>query len=73
MNNSGNKYKKKKEITKFSTQFKVNKYLELRLKGNNTIIYVNGKRFDQCKFLLLDISVKKISSLDEIESIDEAA
>ncbi len=73
MNNSGNKYKKKKEITKFSTQFRVNKYLELRLEGKNTIIYVNGKRFDQCKFLLLDISVKKISSFDEIESIDEAA
>jgi len=73
MNYSENKYKEEKEITKSSTQFKVNEYLELRLKGKDTIIYVNGERFEQCKFLLLDIPINEIKSLDEIESIDEAA
>jgi len=73
MNNSEKKYKKKNEITRPITQFRVNEYLELRLEGKDTIIYVNGERFDQCKFLLLDIPINEIKSLDEIESIDEAA
>lgn len=54
-------------------KFKVNKYLELKLEGNETIIYVNGRKFGQCKFLLLNIPIDKITSLDEVESIDEAA
>jgi len=54
-------------------EFKVNKYLSLKLKGKSTIIYVKGKQFHQCKFLLLNIRVDEITSLDEIESIDEAA
>lgn len=53
-------------------EFKVNKYITLNLEDAQTIIYVNGKSFKQCKFLLLDIPVDKIKSLDEIESIDEA-
>ena len=73
MNNSENNYNKKNEITRPPTQFRVNEYLELRLEGKDTIIYVNGERFDQCKFLLLDIPINEFKSLDEIESIDEAA
>jgi len=38
-----------------------------------TVIYLNGKRFNQCKFLILNILVDDIKSLGEIESIDEAA
>jgi len=34
---------------------------------------MNGERFNQCKFLLLNVSVDNISSFDEIMSIDEAA
>jgi len=54
-------------------EFKVNKYITLKLENNETIIYVNSERFDQCKFLLLNIPVNEIKSFDEIESIDEAA
>ncbi|MFW9969881.1 MAG: leucine-rich repeat domain-containing protein, partial [Candidatus Odinarchaeota archaeon] len=54
-------------------EFRVNKFITLRLEGNETIIYVDGKRFDQCKLLLLDISLDEAYSLDTIESIDEAA
>ncbi len=59
-------------------EFKVNNYLTLKLKqvvGTyelETIIYVAGERFRQCKFLLLDIPINEISSFDEIDSIDEA-
>ena len=54
-------------------EFRVNKYITLKLKGKETFIYVKGEKFIQCKYLLLNIPVDKVSSFDEIESIDEAA
>lgn len=54
-------------------EFKVNQYLTLKLEGGRTNIYVNNRRFIQCMYLLLNISVDKIEQYDEIESIDEAA
>ncbi|MFX0033951.1 MAG: Rab family GTPase [Candidatus Hermodarchaeota archaeon] len=54
-------------------EFEINKYLKLRLEYGKTIIYVNGKRFTQCKYLLFSIPTKKIRDYDEIRSIDEAA
>jgi internalin A len=53
-------------------KFKVNEYIELRLEHDKTEIYVAGENFRQCKILLLNIPVKKISTFDDIESIDEA-
>ena len=41
--------------------------------GEEPTIYVLGVPFMQCAFLLLNISVDKISDFDEIDSIDEAA
>ena len=54
-------------------EYTINHYLTLRLENNRTNIYVNGKRFTQCKFLLLNIPIDKVKELDDIESIDEAA
>ncbi|MHA1337620.1 MAG: leucine-rich repeat domain-containing protein [Promethearchaeota archaeon] len=62
-------------------EFHINEYLTLRLeepfdprfKRLQTAIYVGGRFFRQCKFLLLNIPVEKIKMLDEIDSIDEAA
>ncbi len=54
-------------------EFKVNEYITLKLESNQIMIYVKGQQFRQCKFLLLNIPVKKITSLDDIESIDEVA
>lgn len=54
-------------------EFQVNKYLTLRLENEDTIIYVAGQRFRQCKYLLLNIQIDDIQLLDEIESIEEAA
>jgi len=53
--------------------FWVNDFLSLKLEGSATNIYVKGERFDQCKFLLLDIPVNEITALKDLESIDEAA
>lgn len=54
-------------------EFKVNKYITMKLEDNKTNIYINNEKFRQCKFLLLNIPFEKISTFDEIESIDEAA
>jgi len=53
-------------------EFKVNEYITLKLENGKTAIYVERKRFLQCKYLLLGIPVEKTSSLEDIESIDEA-
>jgi hypothetical protein len=53
-------------------EFRVNEYISLKLEGDEAVIYVEGERFLQCKKLIINIPVNKISSFDEIESIDEA-
>lgn len=53
-------------------EFQVNKYLTLKLINNKTILYVNGKQFNQCKYLLL-INPHEDERQEEIESIDEAS
>ncbi|MBY8992580.1 MAG: hypothetical protein KGD58_17675 [Candidatus Lokiarchaeota archaeon] len=58
---------------KIRTEFKINKFLNLRLEHTRTNIYVEGRLFKQCKFLLLNISVAYFRDYDEIDSIDEAA
>jgi len=54
-------------------EFKINDYITLKLVEDETIIYVANEPFKQCKFLLLEIPEGEIDSLDEIDSIDEAA
>lgn len=53
--------------------FKINDFIAVHLLFNGIFIYVNNKRFRQCKYLVLNIPVDKINYFDEIESIDEAA
>ena len=60
------------ETSSINTHFKVNDHLSLRLENNQTNIYVGGKLFRQCKYLLLNISKDKSTELKKIESIDEA-
>ena len=54
-------------------EYRINDYLVLRLENKVTNIYVNGKQFTHCKFLLLNIPSDKVKDFDDIESIDEAA
>ena len=53
-------------------EFKVNEYITLKLENGRTNIYVKGKWFSSCTFLLLNIPIEKISTFDEIESTDDA-
>jgi len=54
------------------TEYTINKLLVLKLENGKTIIYVNGKRFRQCKRLMINIQKQDIPVYDEIDSIDEA-
>ena len=62
---------KKKERPK--KEYQINDYLTLKLEHKATTIYVEGKPFLQCKFLLLNIPFDKVRDFDDIDSIDEAA
>ena len=53
-------------------EFEIKEYISLKIEGNSTIIYIKGKQFRQCKFILLDIGLDEITSLDKIDSNDEA-
>lgn len=53
--------------------FRINEFLTLRLEKGKTNIYINGKLFRQCKYLLINIPRKQIHDYDKVESIDEAA
>lgn len=64
-------YKHKQNHNK--TIFKINEYLTLKLEGGTSNIYVRGRLFNQCKYLLLNIPVAHVKKFDNIESIDEAA
>ncbi len=56
-----------------SKEFKVNNYITLKLEKDKTIIYVNNKKFIQCKYLLIKIPEKKIEDFDDVTSIDEVS
>ena len=54
-------------------EFIINEFLSLRLLKDKTEIFIGGRRFHQCKFLMIKILVNEIDHFDEIGSIDEAA
>jgi len=51
-------------------EFMSNNYFSLRLENEKTNIYVNNKKFQQCKYILIDIPIDVLND-DELESIDE--
>lgn len=52
-------------------EFKIGNFITLKLEKNRTNIYINGKKFIQYKFLLLEIPIKDSIKLNELGSIDE--
>ena len=54
-------------------EFIINPYLKLKLESRRTNIYVKGRVFRQCMYLLLNIPTNQVEDYDEIDSIDEAA
>ncbi len=68
-----NNYKPSKTRRIVQKEFKINEKLTVKLENNRTNIYVDGRMFNQCKYLLLNIFTSRIRAYDRIESIDEAA
>ncbi|TFF99264.1 MAG: hypothetical protein EU541_05360 [Promethearchaeota archaeon] len=55
------------------TEYKVNKFLSLKLEYKRTVIFVGGKRFRNCKYLLLNLNTLEQERMETINSIDQVA
>lgn len=51
--------------------YKINQYLSLKLENNQTVIYINGKKFSGCRYLIINIDSDEIPSYDDYKSINE--
>jgi len=65
-------WKSEKECFKQLTTFKVNEYITLKLEDVKTVIYVNGRLFSVCKYLLFSNPLNEQDNFDRVDSIDEA-
>jgi len=52
-------------------QFRINRFITLKLVNNKTIIYINGEDFIQCHYLLLSKNVDEVKNIMLLESIDQ--
>ncbi|MBN1800893.1 MAG: hypothetical protein JW891_05260 [Candidatus Lokiarchaeota archaeon] len=55
------------------TEFVVSKFLSLKLESGETRIYISGKYFRTCAFLLLSARADDDQEFEEMESIDQAS
>ena len=53
------------------SEYKIGKYITLRLINDKTIIFIDNKEFLQCKRLFLDIPIERLKSTSLIESVDD--
>ena len=53
------------------TEFKINKFITLKLEKGKTNIYINGVLFNQCKYIIARKKISEVKDLLKIESIDE--
>ncbi|MFX1488115.1 MAG: hypothetical protein ACFFBI_03140 [Promethearchaeota archaeon] len=70
-------------MVKIGNKFKINKYITLKLEPwfnfdrflpkKKTNIYIMGRLFQQCKFLIMDLPIDDLEDYSEIDSIDEVA
>ncbi len=54
-------------------KFRVSENISLALENGETIIYLNGERFIQCKKLLLNVPLNNTQIIENVTSIDIAA
>ncbi|MHA1679475.1 MAG: leucine-rich repeat domain-containing protein [Promethearchaeota archaeon] len=54
-------------------EYRINRYLTLKLEGGKTFIYVDGQKFRQCMRLVLTIPLDEAGQEGDLESIDEAS
>ncbi len=54
-------------------EFKISENLTLKLEKGKTVIYVNGRVFRQCRYLLLNLNDRETNHTNNLKSIDEVA
>ncbi|MBD3256067.1 MAG: hypothetical protein GF383_13305, partial [Candidatus Lokiarchaeota archaeon] len=52
-------------------KFTINKHIDLILTNKCTNIYITGKPFKQCRYLVFHLDKEKLFTYDRIRSIDE--
>jgi Leucine-rich repeat (LRR) protein len=52
-------------------EFRVNQFITLKLENGETVIYIAGGKFIQCKYLLLKRNINEINDLVLLGSVDE--
>ncbi len=52
-------------------EFKVNDLLTLKLENSKTVIYVKGKKFRQCMYLLVNKKVDELEDLLTLDSVED--
>jgi len=52
-------------------EFKVNKYISLKLEKDNSVIYIVNKPLRVCEYILIDYQIEQVTALDKLKSIDE--
>ncbi len=60
-----------KKTPNIMQEFKVNEFITLKLENDKTVIYVKGKQFQQCKYLLMHKKVDELEVLLTIDSVDD--
>jgi Leucine-rich repeat (LRR) protein len=55
---------------KSKEKYKINKFIELRLEGKETVIYLNGNKYIQCKMILKNFHVDDLIHIKDYNSID---
>ena len=54
-------------------EFKINKFITLRLENGKTNIYINGDLFNHCKYILVKKNIRNLEDVLLAESIDDLA
>lgn len=57
---------------KFTKKVKLNEYITLKYEWGDTIIYVNGKKFDHCRLFPIVIPQGEEEDYEDISSLEEA-
>lgn len=62
-----------KYILHIKKTYRINHLIELKLENDKTEIYINGNKFIQCKYLLLNIPKERVKETNDYVDIDELA
>ena len=54
-------------------EFRVNKFITLRLEEGKSNIYVNGLLFRQCKYIMIRAKIDNIFNIDSVDELSDSS